>query len=531
MIPHQMTSSQQSGQGPGHPAGPRSPATVLATVLVIDDSPTILKVVQLVLSKAGFRIATAPDGEQGVALARSERPDLILLDFVMPKMNGYQVCRALAADATLRDIPVVLMSAKGDQVGERFVKVMGIVDYITKPFSPEAITAVVQHTIAKYGKRALDPDATGSRDRALADSLEATGEDLGAELAASDLAEARLAVLHEVRAALADAIAPKVAGLVQLAVAVSDDNDGAPPAPDARVPTDPDAIADVARGALDDATLARILGAVRPGLFGPGDAEDRLGGLGGEPPSDDAVLQGDLRVVPIAEVLQLLQNQAQSGVLTTWRARGKVDVFFRQGRVDFAVAQGVGEEFLLGRFIVGLSFMSKPDLESFAEGTRGRRLPLGQQLVKLGHLSEGEVRQAITKQTCELVYEILRWNFGRFGFRATREQPPLAVDASLALDVDGILMEGFRRVDEWHLIEREIENFDQVFLRNEDAVAQMGRGRLTREELTILELVNGKHTVKEIIRQSRMGSFDVSKMLYRLLSIKLIRRRVMPVAV
>jgi hypothetical protein len=129
------------------------------------------------------------------------------------------------------------------------------------------------------------------------------------------------------------------------------------------------------------------------------------------------------------------------------------------------------------------------------------------------------------------VYEILRWNFGRFAFRATRDLPPMAIDAALGLEVDGILMEGFRRVDEWHLIEREIENFDQVFLRNEDAVAQMGRGRLTREELSILELVNGKHTVKEIIRQSRMGSFEVSKMLYRLLSIKLIRRRVMPVAV
>ncbi len=59
----------------------------------------------------------------------------------------------------------------------------------------------------------------------------------------------------------------------------------------------------------------------------------------------------------------------------------------------------------------------------------------------------------------------------------------------------------------------------------------MGRGRLTREELAIIELVNGKNTVKDIIRRSRMGSFDVSKMLYRLLSIKLIRRRVMPVAV
>ena len=59
----------------------------------------------------------------------------------------------------------------------------------------------------------------------------------------------------------------------------------------------------------------------------------------------------------------------------------------------------------------------------------------------------------------------------------------------------------------------------------------MGRGRLTREELAVLELVNGKHTVKDIVRQSRMGSFEVSKMLFRLLSVKLIRKRVQAVAV
>src|SRR5688572_21352757 len=126
------------------------------TVLVIDDSPTILKVVQLVLTKAGFNVTTAADGEAGVQAARERRPDMILLDFVMPRMNGYQVCRALASDGELKDIPVVLMSAKGDQVGERFVKVMGIVDYITKPFSPEAITAVVQHTIGKYARRRVE---------------------------------------------------------------------------------------------------------------------------------------------------------------------------------------------------------------------------------------------------------------------------------------------------------------------------------------------------------------------------------------
>src|SRR5207302_8587816 len=130
-------------------------------VLVIDDSPTITKVVQLVLTKANYQVQTAADGELGLESVRSQRPDLILLDFVMPRMNGYQFCRELNADAKLRDIPVILMSAKGDQVGERFVKVMGIVDYITKPFSPEAITAVVQHTIAKYPKK--DTTSVGAK--------------------------------------------------------------------------------------------------------------------------------------------------------------------------------------------------------------------------------------------------------------------------------------------------------------------------------------------------------------------------------
>jgi len=151
--------------------------------------------------------------------------------------------------------------------------------------------------------------------------------------------------------------------------------------------------------------------------------------------------------------------------------------------------------------------------------------------VKMNYVNDGEVKEALVRQTQERIFELLRWPSGKFAFTVTRDLPQLAGEAALALDVDGILMEGVRRVDEWHLIEREIDDFDAVFLRNEEAVQNVGRARLTREELAVLELVNGKHTVKEIVRQSRMGSFDVSKMLFRLLSIKVIRRRVAPVAV
>lgn len=460
-------------------------------ILVIDDSPTITKVVQLVLTKAGYEVQTAPDGEAGLAAVRASRPDLILLDFVMPKMNGYQFCRELNADPKLRDIPVILMSAKGDQVGERFVKVMGIVDYITKPFSPEAITAVVQHTVGKYGASGTVEDDPPSL---------VTGEDLAATDDA-DRAQARSTALAQLRTSIVDALGAQVA--------LADPGDA-----EDKIAADTAAITQAAQAALDDATLTRLLGAIDLGLLGDGTPG----------------LRGDLRVVPLAEVLQLLDVQEQSGVLTVERSGARVDIFFRRGRVDQAIATGVPDEFLLGRFVLDAAAMQRADFEAFLDARAAGRL-IGQQLVKAGHLSQADLKSCLVRQSSELIYEILRWRHGRFRFAAGAELPPGVIDAALGLDVEAVLMEGYRRVDEWHLIEHAIDNFDIVFLRNEDSVAQMGRGRLTRDELAVLELVNGKHTVKEIIRKSRMGSFEVSKMLYRLLSIKLIRRRVLPVAV
>jgi hypothetical protein len=392
------------------------------------------------------------------------------------------------------------MSAKGDQVGERFVKVMGIVDYITKPFSPEAITAVVQHTIGKYHPARAEEDNP---------SL-VTGEDLAATDEADRL-NARASALDALRRSITDVVSARVGALFQLAASSAD--------PDAEVSTDAAAIAQAARSALDDATLSSMLGSIDLGLFGEGTPG----------------LRGDLRVVPLAEVLQLLDVQEQSGALTVERSGARVDIYFRRGRVDQAVATGVPEEFLLGRFVIDAELMQRADFEAFVDSRAsspgsGHKL-IGQQLVRLQHLAEPDLKSCLTRQSSELIYEILRWRHGRFRFAAGLELPPHVIDAALGLDVEAVLMEGYRRVDEWHLIERAIDNFDVVFLRNEDSVAQMGRGRLTREELAVLELVNGKNTVKDIIRKSRMGSFEVSKMLYRLLSIKLVRRRVLPVAV
>lgn len=478
------------------------------TVLVIDDSPTILKVVSLVLAKAGFSAVTAPDGEAGLERARSDRPDLILLDFVMPRMNGYQVCRALSQDPALSDIPVVLMSAKGDQVGERFVKVMGIVDYITKPFSPEAIAAVVTHSVAKYGNRAPS-DRTEPLIRGA--DLEDYGQAQPEAENQATVEMSRETVLATVRDRLGGIVGAKIAGLFALADAARDPDSGG----DATVPTDAAAIAEATRAALDDDTLWRLLRVAEPAL------------TTAPPPP----LAGDLSIVPLADVLQLLDTQKHTGILTARRGAGHLEIVFNRGRIDLASATGMSDELVIGRFLLEAELITKDELDAVIATRDSTSGLLGTDLIGQGRVSEADLSHALARQTAELIYEALRWNFGTFSLAPGSDLPKAAVDAALGLDVEGILMEGFRRVDEWHLIEREIDDFEMVFLRNEDAVAQMGRGRLTRDELAILELVNGKHTVKDIIRQSRMGSFEVSKMLYRLRSIKLIRRRVLPVAV
>ena len=130
-------------------------------LLVIDDSPTVLKVVEGALARSGYRVAVASGGQAGVALARdlSPPPVLVLLDGdlsdVDSNLDGAACCRALAAIDHLAGVPIVLMVTKGDDAEDRLARAPNVVDYITKPFSPEAVAAVVTHLveIATFRKR------------------------------------------------------------------------------------------------------------------------------------------------------------------------------------------------------------------------------------------------------------------------------------------------------------------------------------------------------------------------------------------
>ncbi|WP_303720305.1 response regulator [Malonomonas rubra] len=106
-------------------------------VLLVDDSPTVRRLGELILSQHGYNVYTAEDGEQGLEMIQKIRPSVILVDFIMPNMNGHTFCRKVREDDSFKDIPLILISSKGESVGEAFEKEFGVLYYFSKPFEPD----------------------------------------------------------------------------------------------------------------------------------------------------------------------------------------------------------------------------------------------------------------------------------------------------------------------------------------------------------------------------------------------------------
>lgn len=108
-------------------------------VLVVDDSDTDRKSLEQICSGAGYVVLTAKSGIEAVAKAKSERPDAILLDVIMPDMNGFQACRSLTSTAETKNIPVILVSSKGEKTDKVWGEEQGAKGYVTKPYTPDQI--------------------------------------------------------------------------------------------------------------------------------------------------------------------------------------------------------------------------------------------------------------------------------------------------------------------------------------------------------------------------------------------------------
>jgi two-component system phosphate regulon response regulator PhoB len=108
-------------------------------ILIIEDEKDVADLLTLTLRKAGFRISTSPDGASGLQRARDDKPDFIILDLMLPKMSGLEVCRILKSDTVTSHIPILMLTAKAEEIDRIVGLEFGADDYVTKPFSPREV--------------------------------------------------------------------------------------------------------------------------------------------------------------------------------------------------------------------------------------------------------------------------------------------------------------------------------------------------------------------------------------------------------
>ena len=128
-------------------------------ILVVDDEEDILELVRYNLVKEGYRVTAVASGEEALKSARSARPDIILLDLMLPGVDGLEVCRLLKQDSKTRHVPIIMLSAKGEEADIVTGLELGAADYITKPFSPRVLVARLRAVLRRRTTETISESA------------------------------------------------------------------------------------------------------------------------------------------------------------------------------------------------------------------------------------------------------------------------------------------------------------------------------------------------------------------------------------
>ncbi len=440
----------------------------MARILIVDDEDLVRNRVVRLLTENGHEVFEATDGLDGLARIHEHNPDLVIVDFIMPKMNGFQFCASLRAIAKHKETPVVLLSVRTDSVGTSFIDRFNVRDAISKPFENEALLAVIDNVI-----QSETPQARTQRTKRgpLKDVFSMNKQLFPSDPLSVEASRITDIILHK----------------------------------------NPDL-----QSKKEDITHALIDGMndIRP-------SEDLESVPGGEDGDGSPALVGNVSAIPLSNVVQLLSIQRQSGILDVVSYNSTASVQFSRGKIRMATAKGVRSEFLLGRYLVEEHMLSRQDLDLLLSSRTSPRL-LGEQLVKLGFITKEDLTKVLARQTTDIVVELLRWSFGKFLFHPGRDLHG-ASRAGNNLDATTVVLEGLRQVDEWRLIEQEIPSFDSVPHVVSGSLFDVSD--LSQEEVVILGLVDGERKVRDVISAADMGSFSTCNILYRLVSVKLIECR------
>ncbi|MCD6526376.1 MAG: response regulator [Desulfuromonas sp.] len=352
------------------------------TILVVDDSPTVRRLVELVLNQSGYTVVSAEDGEQGLELAKKYVPAVVLVDFVMPKMNGHMFCKALREDETLKNVPVILISSKSEAIGHAFEESFGIVHYFTKPFEPEDLVAKLSEVLE-------------GRDAAI---------DASADVAAT------------AGGAAGSGSAPSMENVDQLLDSLHDRFDK------------------VVRNYFQKDFPVLMKNVMSDTLKETGLIKHQT-----------LIMSGDLTRLGLPELLSFCATTRQSGRLTIFSDDTFAEIFIDSGCFVFATASQKGKHRFLTDLICKDNRFScdSQSLQRVVEDARSTNTPVGRALVEKGVISEDDLMYYLRQHAQDALNTALYTYEGNF-FLEKDDLPFNLEDISFRIPMHEVLLVGVR---------------------------------------------------------------------------------------
>nr|WP_320116040.1 response regulator [uncultured Desulfuromonas sp.] len=423
------------------------------TILVVDDSPTVRRLVELVLTQNGYEVLSAEDGEKGLEMARQHLPAVVLVDFVMPKMNGHMFCKMLREDANLKDVPVILISSKSEVVGHAFEASFGIVHYFTKPFEPEDLVAKIREVIAEAGGDAVvQPDVKSAEPAVEAASAQAdTATGLGG---LSDDVDKLLDSLN-------DRFDKVVRRYFQKDFPVLMKN--------------------VMSDTLKETGLIK---------------------------HQTLILSGDLTRMELPELLTFCANTRQSGRLSIFSTDTFAEIFIDNGKFVFATASQKGKH----RFLTDLICQDNRfncdtlALQRVVEEARQNNLPIGRALVEKEMISEEDLMYYLRQHAQDALKTAINTHSGNF-FLEKDDLPFNLEDISFRIPMYQVLIESVRE----RFLRNEFTNDELIVTRLPLCVEAAQEGLLNEEEQALTLLLDGTRTLAQVCEESSLDDEVVRK--------------------
>ncbi|EAT14334.1 response regulator [Desulfuromonas acetoxidans] len=420
------------------------------TILVVDDSPTVRRLVELVLTQNGYEVLSAEDGEKGLEMARQHLPSVVLVDFVMPKMNGHMFCKMLREDDNLKDVPVILISSKSEVVGHAFEASFGIVHYFTKPFEPEDLVAKIREVSAEASgetvvEERVEPAAESASTQAGSPSgLSGSSEDI-----------------DKLLDSLNDRFDKVVRRYFQKDFPVLMKN--------------------VMSDTLKETGLIK---------------------------HQTLILSGDLTRMELPELLTFCANTRQSGRLSIFSNDTFAEIFIDNGKFVFATASQKGKHCFLTDLICQDNRFSCDTLalQRVVEEARQNNQPIGRALVEKELISEEDLMYYLRQHAQDALNTAINTHSGNF-FLEKDDLPFNLEDISFRIPMYQVLLEGIRE----RFLRNEFTKDELVVTRLPLCIEASQEGLLSEDEQSLTLLLDGTKTLGQVCEESTLDDEAVRK--------------------